>query len=57
MVSGHMGFGKSTITGHLLYKLDGLHKHVIETFEKEAAEMNKRSFKCACMGASCANDC
>ncbi|MCL7051968.1 hypothetical protein MKW94_028009 [Papaver nudicaule] len=39
--------GKSTTTGHLIYKLGGIDKRVIERFEKEAAEMNKRSFKYA----------
>ncbi|RZC47263.1 hypothetical protein C5167_040209 [Papaver somniferum] len=33
--------GKSTTTGHLIYKLGGIDKRVIERFEKEAAEMNK----------------
>ncbi|KAK8575619.1 hypothetical protein V6N12_063287 [Hibiscus sabdariffa] len=37
----------STTTGHLIYKLGGIDKRVIERFEKEAAEMNKRSFKYA----------
>ncbi|GJW46205.1 elongation factor 1-alpha [Tanacetum coccineum] len=31
----------------LIYKLGGIDKRVIERFEKEAAEMNKRSFKYA----------
>ncbi|KAH7576099.1 hypothetical protein JRO89_XS02G0289500 [Xanthoceras sorbifolium] len=35
------------VIGHLIYKLGGIDKHVIERFEKEAAEMNKRSFKYA----------
>ncbi|GAV85897.1 GTP_EFTU domain-containing protein, partial [Cephalotus follicularis] len=39
--------GKSTITGHLIYKLGGIDNHVIEMFAKEAVEMNKRSFRCA----------
>ncbi|GAB2235192.1 hypothetical protein Droror1_Dr00027685 [Drosera rotundifolia] len=47
VVIGHVDFGKSTTTGHLIYKLGGIDKHVIERFEKEAAEMNKRSFKYA----------
>ncbi|XP_038984810.1 elongation factor 1-alpha-like isoform X2 [Phoenix dactylifera] len=43
VVIGHVDSGKST--GHLIYKLGGIDKRVIERFEKEAAEMNKRSFK------------
>ena len=46
-VIGHVDSGKSTTTGHLIYKLGGIDKRVIEKFEKEAAEMNKRSFKYA----------
>ena len=45
--AGHVDSGKSTTTGHLIYKLGGIDKRVIEKFEKEAAEMNKRSFKYA----------
>ncbi|KAK1357455.1 hypothetical protein POM88_050711 [Heracleum sosnowskyi] len=47
VVIGHVDSGKSTTTGHLIYKLGGFDKHVIERFEKEAAEMNKRFFKYA----------
>ncbi|KAF2323373.1 hypothetical protein GH714_034917 [Hevea brasiliensis] len=47
VVIGHVDSGKSTTTGHLIYKLGGIHKRVIERFEKEAAKMNKRSFKYA----------
>ncbi|URE00777.1 Elongation factor 1-alpha [Musa troglodytarum] len=43
VVTGHVDAGKSTTTGHLIYKLGGIDKRVIERFEKEAAEMNKRS--------------
>ena len=32
---------------HFTDKLGGIDKRVIEKFEKEAAEMNKRSFKYA----------
>ncbi|KAI3860119.1 hypothetical protein MKW92_039311 [Papaver armeniacum] len=42
---GHGNSGKSTTTGHLIYKLGGIDKPIIERFEEEAAEMNKRSFK------------
>merc|ERR1712130_904446 len=47
VVIGHVDSGKSTTTGHLIYKLGGIDKRVIEKFEKEAAEMNKKSFKYA----------
>ncbi|KAJ7947778.1 Elongation factor 1-alpha [Quillaja saponaria] len=47
VVIGHVDSGKSSTTGHLIYKLGGIDKRVIERFEKEAAEMNKRSFKYA----------
>ncbi|CAL5360875.1 unnamed protein product [Camellia sinensis] len=45
VVIGHVDSGKSTTTGHLIYKLGGIDKRVIERLEKEAAEMNKRSLK------------
>ena len=34
---GHVDSGKSTTTGHLIYNLGVIDKHVIERFEKEAA--------------------
>jgi len=45
VVIGHVDSGKSTTTGHLIYKCGGIDKRVIEKFEKEAAEMGKGSFK------------
>ncbi|KAH6555616.1 hypothetical protein KP509_1Z125000 [Ceratopteris richardii] len=47
VVIGHVDSGKSTTTRHLIYKLGGIDKRVIERFEKEVAKMNKRSFKYA----------
>ena len=44
---GHVDSGKSTTTGHLLYKCGGIDKRTIEKFEKEATEMGKGSFKYA----------
>merc|ERR1712113_1218893 len=44
---GHADSGKSTSTGHLIYKCGGIEKRVIEKFEKEAREMGKESFKYA----------
>merc|ERR1712121_368661 len=47
VVIGHVDSGKSTSTGHLIYKCGGIDKRAIEKFEKEAAEMGKGSFKYA----------
>ena len=52
VVIGHVDSGKSTTTGHLIYKCGGIDKRAIEKFEKEAQEV---SFFCvavrACMYA------
>jgi elongation factor 1-alpha len=47
VVIGHVDSGKSTSTGHLIYKCGGIDKRTIEKFEKEADEMGKGSFKYA----------
>jgi len=47
VVIGHVDSGKSTSTGHLIYKCGGIEKRTIEKFEKEAREMGKESFKYA----------
>mmetsp|Transcript_27234 Transcript_27234/g.37886 ORF Transcript_27234/g.37886 Transcript_27234/m.37886 type:complete len:450 (+) Transcript_27234:163-1512(+) len=47
VVIGHVDAGKSTTTGHLIYKCGGIDKRAIEKFEKEAQEMGKGSFKYA----------
>nr|UGN13539.1 elongation factor 1-alpha [Placidida sp.] len=47
VVIGHVDAGKSTTTGHLIYKCGGIDKRTIEKFEKEAEEMGKSSFKYA----------
>jgi elongation factor 1-alpha len=47
VVIGHVDAGKSTTTGHLIYKCGGIDKRAIEKFEKEAAQMGKGSFKYA----------
>lgn len=39
VVIGHVDSGKSTTTGHLIYKCGGIDKRTIERFEKEAAEV------------------
>ena len=46
VVIGHVDSGKSTSTGHLIYKCGGIDKRAIEKYEKEAQEMGKvKTFK------------
>lgn len=40
VVIGHVDSGKSTTTGHLIYKCGGIDKRTIEKFEKEAQEVS-----------------
>jgi elongation factor 1-alpha len=47
VVIGHVDSGKSTTTGHLIYKCGGIDERTIQKFEKEAQEMGKGSFKYA----------
>ncbi|PAA70454.1 hypothetical protein BOX15_Mlig033269g1 [Macrostomum lignano] len=47
VVIGHVDSGKSTSTGHLIYKCGGIDKRTIEKYEKEAQELGKGSFKYA----------
>jgi elongation factor 1-alpha len=47
VVIGHVDSGKSTTTGHLIYKCGGIDERTIRKFEQEAAEMGKGSFKYA----------
>jgi elongation factor 1-alpha len=47
VVVGHVDAGKSTTTGHLIYKCGGIDKRTIAKFEEEAKEMGKGSFKYA----------
>ncbi|KAF3491721.1 elongation factor 1-alpha [Arthroderma uncinatum] len=47
VVIGHVDSGKSTTTGHLIYKCGGIDQRTIEKFEKEAEELGKKSFKYA----------
>ena len=47
VVIGHVDSGKSTSTGHLIYKCGGIDERTIQKFEKEAAETGKASFKYA----------
>jgi len=47
VVIGHVDSGKSTTTGHMIYKCGGIDKRTIEKFEKEAQDLGKGSFKYA----------
>jgi len=47
VVIGHVDSGKSTTTGHLIYKCGGIDERTINKFEKESQEMGKSSFKYA----------
>ena len=47
VVIGHVDSGKSTSTGHLIYKCGGIDQRTIEKFEKEAQNLGKGSFKYA----------
>jgi len=47
VVIGHVDSGKSTSTGHLIYKCGGIDKRTIERFEKESNEAGKGTFKYA----------
>jgi len=47
VVIGHVDSGKSTSTGHLIYKCGGIDPRTIERFEKESNEAGKGTFKYA----------
>jgi len=47
VVIGHVDSGKSTSTGHLIYKCGGIDARTIEKYEKEADECGKGTFKYA----------
>jgi elongation factor 1-alpha len=47
VVIGHVDSGKSTSTGHLIYKCGGIDARTIEKMEKEAELLGKASFKYA----------
>ncbi|MBN3324325.1 EF1A2 factor, partial [Atractosteus spatula] len=47
VIIGHVDSGKSTTTGHLVYKCGGVDPRTIEKFEKTASQMGKGSFKYA----------
>ena len=47
VVIGHVDSGKSTSTGHLIFKCGGIDQRTIEKFEKESNELGKGTFKYA----------
>jgi elongation factor 1-alpha len=47
IVIGCVNAGKSTTTGHLIYRLGGLENETIERYEKEARDMGRETFKYA----------
>jgi elongation factor 1-alpha len=47
VVIGHIDAGKSTTTGHLIYKCGGIDKRKLAALEKEATQLGKGSFKYA----------
>jgi elongation factor 1-alpha len=47
VVIGHVDAGKSTTTGHLIYKCGGIDKRKLAALEKEAIQLGKGSFKYA----------
>lgn len=47
VVIGHVDSGKSTTTGHLIYKCGGINKRELDKLEEEAKKLNKESFKFA----------
>lgn len=42
VVIGHVDSGKSTTTGHLVYKCGGIDQRRLEKFEKAAAQVRKK---------------
>lgn len=44
VVIGHVDSGKSTSTGHLIYKCGSFDKRQLEKLEKEAAEVSQILF-------------
>uniref|UniRef100_A0A3Q3W102 Tr-type G domain-containing protein n=1 Tax=Mola mola TaxID=94237 RepID=A0A3Q3W102_MOLML len=47
VIIGHVDSGKSTTTGHLVYKCGGIDQRRLERFAFSAAQMGKSSFKFA----------
>ncbi|XP_067888779.1 elongation factor 1-alpha-like [Heterodontus francisci] len=47
VIIGHVDSGKSTTTGHLIYKCGGIEQRAIEKLEQAAVQIGKGSFKYA----------
>ena len=47
VIIGHVDSGKSTTTGHLIYKCGGIDKRLLEKYEQESKQIGKSSFKYA----------
>ena len=47
VVIGHVDAGKSTTTGHLIYKCGGIDEKTIQKYEKESSQLGKASYKYA----------
>uniref|UniRef100_A0A673GDS9 Tr-type G domain-containing protein n=1 Tax=Sinocyclocheilus rhinocerous TaxID=307959 RepID=A0A673GDS9_9TELE len=45
VIISHVDSGKSTTTGHLVYKCGGIDHRTIEKYEKAANQLGKGSFK------------
>lgn len=43
VIIGHVDSGKSTTTGHLVYKCGGIDQRRLEKFEKAANEVSKKT--------------
>ena len=44
VVCGHVDAGKSTTTGHLIFKLGGINQREMDKLQKEADDQGKSSF-------------
>ncbi|NIO36601.1 translation elongation factor EF-1 subunit alpha [Candidatus Bathyarchaeota archaeon] len=47
VIMGHVDHGKSTTTGHMLYKAGAIDARTIKAFEEEAEKLGKETFKFA----------
>ena len=43
IIMGHVDHGKSTTTGHLLYKAGAIEERVIKSYEEEAKNLGKET--------------
>lgn len=43
VIIGHVDSGKSTTTGHLVYKCGGIDQRKLDKFEKAAAQVRKET--------------